>query len=545
MTDTTHADLVLSNARVLTPDNWGGPGLSHAQAVAIRGDTITAVGRNSDILALAGPAARSIDCAGMTLIPGIVDSHCHLLALAASLRGMDCGPRSVSSIRNLQRVIQKEAGSILPGEWVRGFGYDDESLSDNRHPTRWDLDPATPDNPVRLDHRSGHATVLNSRGLELAGIHRDTPDPVDGVIWRDPATGEPTGLLLELSGFLRRRLGVTRNPGEFHRGIESLNRKLLSCGITSVQDAGPSNAIGRWHTFSRLQEEERLTCRITMMAGMAGPSGSNCSPLSEFQLAGLEWGSEAGRLRLGHAKIVLTFTTGTMSPDADALRELVAMAHQAGFPVAIHAVEREAIEAAAQVILTARTQGESHTSGRPTDRIEHCSECPPGLVDLVRRSGATVVTQPGLIYWQGDEYNRRVEPWLLPHLYPVGELARGGIPVAFGSDAPVTDPDPWPGIYAAATRATRSGGNVPPQLNGGHYNGPWPSQTVPVEEALSMYTLAGARSEGTQRTKGTIEAGKLADLVLLDKDPFRVETGELENVRPVLTIVGGRVVWET
>ncbi|PKB64308.1 MAG: hypothetical protein BZY80_03195, partial [SAR202 cluster bacterium Io17-Chloro-G2] len=181
MANKNHVDMVLLNARILTPKKGRESGHCHAQAVAVAGDTIIAVGGNSQVSALAGPGARSIDCAGMTLIPGMMDSHCHVLAMAASLGGLDCGPASVSSIEQLQQVLQKEAGGKPQGEWVRGFGYDDGALSENRHPTRWDLDPATPRHPVRLDHRSGHATVLNSQGLELAGIDNSTPDPVDGV----------------------------------------------------------------------------------------------------------------------------------------------------------------------------------------------------------------------------------------------------------------------------------------------------------------------------------------------------------------------------
>ncbi len=540
MANTAHADLVLLNARVLIPSKGRGSGPCHAQAVAVAGDTIIAVGDNSQISGLTGHGARSIDCAGMTLIPGMMDAHCHVLAMAASLHGLDCGPTSVSSIPQLQELIQKVAGRTPQGDWIRGFGYDDGALSENRHPTRWDLDQATTHHPMRLDHRSGHASVLNSLGLELAGITRDTPDPVDGVIHRDQTTAEPTGLLLDMAGFLRRRLGAIRSSAEFDRGVETLTTKLLSYGITSVQDAGPSNGLDRWQTFTQLQERGLLSCRLTMMVGMDG-----ASPMDEFQRAGLTWGSGDMRLRLGHAKIMLTFTTGTMAPDLDGLRELVAMAHSAGFPVAIHAVEQEAVEAAARVIESeiesARAARHTHLPSGPRDRIEHCAECPPDLADLVRRSGASVVTQPGLIYWHGDEYNTRVEPWLLAHLYPVGILSRVGVPVAFGSDAPVTDPNPWPAIYAAVTRKTRSGVHVPLQQE----DNPVDPQRVSIREALGMYTEAGARSEGALAEKGTIQAGKLADLVLLDKNPFEVETAYLADIRPVLTIIGGRVVWET
>jgi predicted amidohydrolase YtcJ len=487
----------------------------------------------------------------MSLLPGFVDAHCHLLAMAASLQGLDCGPEAVSTMEGLRRAVRRRAGETQQGRWVCGFGYDDLALAEGRHPTRLDLDRAAPGHPVRLDHRSGHATVLNSPGLRLAGIHRDTPDPVDGVIDRDEATGEPTGLLLEMGGFLGERLGRLRSDVELAEGIARLDRKLLSYGITSVQDAGPDNGLTRWDTFRDLQVSGGLRCRVTMLAG--------ASHLDDFLKEGWCWGDGDEWLRLGHAKVMLTLTTGALQPDLDALRRLVHQAHQAGFPVAVHAVEREAIVAAARLfqemplgppstraaLSPPRSERGVVRGGTPAtstvrDRIEHCAECPPELVAQVRRSGATVVTQPGFIFWNGDRYRERVEPPLLGSLYPVGGLVRSGVCVSFGSDAPVIDPNPWPAIHSAVTRVTRSGREM---CRGGR-SGPTLQQEVSVESAIRMYTVAGAFAEGTQELKGTIRRGKLADLVLLDQDPTSVDPSSLKDIRPVLTVLGGRVVWQ-
>lgn len=174
---------------------------------------------------------------------------------------------------------------------------------------------------------------------------------------------------------------------------------------------------------------------------------------------------------------------------------------------------------------------------RPRDRIEHCSECPPALLERVKDSGAVVVTQPGFIYWNGDRYLETVEPGLTPHLYPIGHLVGRGIPVAFGSDAPVIDPAPWPGIYGAVTRHTRAGNGLPVQQE------PLLHQRVSVLSALRMYTLAGALAEGSETRKGSIRAGKLADLVLVDADPTQVPPRELLKIQAVMTVLGGRVVW--
>ncbi len=542
---TAFADLILTNARVLTLE----AAQPAAEAVALAGETIVGVGSCRDMAAFRGPKTRVIDCRELTLLPGFVDAHCHLLAQAAALTGVDCSPDSVTSIGQLVKAIAHRAESTPPGAWIRGFGYDDLTLKERRHPTRWELDRAATDHPIRLDHRTGHAVVLNSRGLAVAVIGRDTPDPVEGVIVRDDLSGEPTGLLLELAGFLRRRLGNVREESEFQEGIGDLNRLLLRYGITSVHDAGPNNDLDRWRTFQGLTQSGLLEPRVTMMAGT--------SHLAEFREAGLKWGSGDDHLRLGHAKLVLTMTTGVLYPGAPELAAMVARCRRAGFPVAIHAVEQESVRAAADAIkevppLQSRVQGdpgeveygqellsapETPENLRPRDRIEHCSECPPGLLERVKDSGAVVVTQPGFIYWNGDRYLETVEPGLTPHLYPVGDQVGKGVPVAFGSDAPVIDPSPWPGIYSAVTRHTRSGNRLPSS------QGTPQPQRVSVESALRMYTRAGAWAEGSEARKGSIRAGKLADLVLVDADPTQVLPVEMLKIRGVLTVLGGRVVW--
>ncbi len=506
--------LVLLNANVLTMD----PDSPRAEAVAISGDRIVAVGSGADIRGLASRDANVIDCQGRTLLPGFNDAHIHLPGLARRLTDLDCSPFRASSIVALQTLIREHAEGLPSGTWIRGFGYDDLQPTDRRHPDRHYLDYAAPRNPVWLQHRSGHASVLNSRALELANVHRETPDPSGGVIERDEITGEPTGVLLECESFLRLQLGRIRRPEEFDEGMRATGRLLASYGITSVQDAGADNGIERWQSFLRLQANGALPVRITMFAGT--------ERLDELAHNGLCHRSGNHKLRLGHAKIVLTLTSGRLHPDLAELKEMVAGAHHRGFPVALHCVEEEAIAAAAAVLEANRQPG-------ILDRIEHCSEGIPELIDAVSRSGAMVVTQPGFVFHNGASYRQNVEGRLLPHLYPAGGLMRTGVGTAFGSDAPVIDPNPWPAIYSAVTRHTSDG--KPMASNDQH--------AVSVEQALWGFTLGAAEVEGTSGHKGSIAPGKLADLVLVDRDPTTLDPGDLPCTRTVLTIVDGRVVW--
>ena len=524
--------MLLINARVLNLDAPEDSSSSTRQAVAIGGGRITSVGSNDEVSESAGPAVRAIDCNGLTLMPGFVDSHCHLLALAATLRGLDCGPRSASSISDIKGLVQRQAAQTPDGGWIRGFGYDDTALAEGRHPNRWDLDPVSGGHPVRLDHRSRHASVLNSRGLEMLGITSETRDPIEGVIDRDPASGTPTGLLLEMGDYLRRRTDAISNPMTnplaLRDGVQLLDQKLLAHGITSAHDAGPGNDPHRLETFRELRASGQLSCRVTMMAGFPH--------IEEFQRAGLGFGVGDSGLRLGHAKIMVTLTTGELYPGMAELQDMVRRAHAAGFPVAVHAVEKEAVAAVAAVL-----SRERHSRGRLAvrDRIEHCSECPAELIGPVVRSSAVIVTQPGFVYWQGDGYLANVEPDLHDHLYPAASLYRAGVNVAFGSDSPVIDPNPWPAVYSAVTRRTRSGAVLgAPAENGSQTRG------VPVRDALRMYTGNLAEAAAPPGRPAGITPGSVADLTLLTADPNEVEPEELKDIRSVMTIIGGRVAWE-
>ena len=508
--------LVLVNANILTMQPCG----PRAEAVAISGERIVAAGSDADIRPLVTSSSVVIDCHGRTLIPGFNDAHCHLPGLARQMQDLDCSPDRATSIPVLQDLIKKWIAVPATGNWVRGHGYDDLQMVEGRHPTRWDLDEATADYPIWLEHRSGHAIALNSMALALAGIHRETPDPPGAVIERDLGTGDPTGILFEMRSFLRERLGQLRTQAEFDEGMRQAGRLLVQHGVTSVQDAGPDNSTERWETFRRSQSEGLLNVRTTMFAG--------AGHLKEFLREGMSFGSGDDYLRLGHAKIVATLTSGTLHPDSGELAELVGEAHRKGFPVAVHCIEEETTETVAAILALQRHAG-------LIDRIEHCAEGTPEVIEAVRNSGAMVVTNPGFLYDNGATYRENVDEWVLAHLYPARASLRAGIPVAFGSDAPVASPNPWLGIYSAVTR--RSHDRLP--LSGAAH-----AETgVAVDEALYMYTVGAAQAEGTAGDKGMIAPGMLADMALLEADPLTVDPEHLPEMQTAMTLVGGNIVW--
>ena len=510
-------DLLLTNARVITMDGPRAP----VEAIGICGGKIAWLGSADDAIGRFAGVGRVIDCAGNALLPGFIDAHFHLAAYASSMVTVDCGPAAVSSISDIKRAVAREAAGTATGSWIRCHGYDEFHLAERRHPNRRDLDEATPDHPVRLTHRSGHASVLNTRALEAVGISNEFPEPPASTIDRDPADGEISGLLLEMEEYLHDH--VPRLSAEdYERGIRLAEKRLLSYGITSLQDASATNDLGRWTELNKTKADGKFRLNVCMMPGWRH--------LNEFVDRGLGFGDGGHRVGIGHAKIVLTQTSARLYPDFRELCAIIEVAHELGFPVAIHAVEHEAVDAAVNALARQRPA----SSGRlpAPDRIEHCSEITDPTIEKLARTKIVIVTQPGFIYHGGDRYLAEVEPERRRLLYRIGSLMRAGIAVAGSSDAPVIDPNPLFGIYGAATRKSASG-----QLVG-------PREDISTIEAIRLFTSKASRAIGHEFPGGRIAVGEAADLVMLDKNPAAVSHQELLKVRVVMTLIGGRIAWE-
>ncbi|MBI4236092.1 MAG: amidohydrolase [Chloroflexi bacterium] len=528
------ADLLILNARVVTMDGRR----PRAEAVAVAGGRILAVGSAAEMEGLAGRATPRFDAQGAVLLPGIVDPHLHLLAYAAHLRSVELS--EVRSLAELQARLGAAAGGLPPGAWLRGVGYDEWALSREagRHPTREDLDAAVADRPVRIVHRSGHASVLNSLALERIGIGMATPEPPGGTVERAVSSGEPTGLLIDMEEYLKERVPPLPTA-ELGAGLQEASRRLLAWGITAVEDATPSGLAdlrllaqmaGAGGPLRQAQGRPSVGSRQAFQPALAAMVDAR--RLRELAAAGIAFGRAFEGIPIREAKAVLSVSSGRLVPSSPELAALVRSAGDHGYPLAIHAVEMEGLRAALNALEGVQAADLPFDRLRAgSHRIEHASVCPPDLLERLRGRRARVVTQPAFLYLGGDRYRDEVDVAEQPWLYRTTAFVRAGLRVAASSDAPVAPPDPRLGLYGAVARRSRTGAPVgadPP---------------LSPTEALPLFTSDAAGAAGWGGERGRIAPGYRADLALWDRDLSAVrEPEEVLNAQVWATFLGGTLV---
>jgi predicted amidohydrolase YtcJ len=511
------SEFILYNANVITMD----PACPKAELIAAENGLITAVTNNEVIHELRKRKAEVIDCKGKTVIPGFIDAHCHLAAYAEGFMSLNLSPsEGIRSIADMQNKIRSFCKDRLPETWIRGKGYNEFYLTEKRHPNRHDLDAATSLYPIKLTHRSGHAHVLNGLALQLVGVTAETGDPPDGLIDRDLETGEPTGILYGMGSYLSRKI-PSLDDDEMGQGIRLANDELLSCGITSIQDATSHNDIRCWNMFQQWKNEGIFRPGVIMMLGMNG--------FDEYKRQLYRPYGDESDLRIGGVKIIVHEITGSLEPDQERLNEMVFQIHKAGFQAVLHAVEEKTIEAACEAIEYALKQLPRHDHRH---RIEHCSVCPPVLAKRIGDLGIMVVTQPAFLYYSGDRYLETVPPGQLENLYPITRFMKHRVRVAAGSDCPIVKPNPLIGIFAAVTRMSERGKPVLAE------------EGIEPFEALRMFTETAADASFEEQMRGSITIGKAADFVVLNDDPTRVNADEIKTIKVEMTIIDGKIVWE-
>ncbi|MDA3787981.1 MAG: amidohydrolase [Desulfobacula sp.] len=511
-------DLILFNANVMTLDNSVEKPMENPGLVAIEKKKIQAVLPNNALKDIKKKHTRLVDCRGRTLVPGFCDAHFHFWASASHLTTLDVSPANVSSIEEIKAKIHAFSKTRAPGSWIRASGYNEFYLAEKRHPTCHDLDAAAPDHPIKLTHRSHHAHVLNSLALKETGISRYTPEPAGAFIDRYTETGDPNGILFEMTDYLSKRIPRISDK-ELNRGIRLLNQKLISFGITSIHEASFINGPSEWESLCSIKTKKDFLPRITMALGVNAFQKNNTYPCS----------IDRDQLEVCSVKIILDQTTGLLYPSQKQLDDLVLDIHQAGLQASIHAIEEAAVESACNAIEQALKKIPSPDHRH---RIEHCAVCPPALAKCLAALRIMVVTQPSFILYNGDRYLKTVPKEDIAHLYPIATLQKSGVLVAASSDSPIVDPNPITGIYSAISRKANTGKPV------------YEKECIDILTALGMFTFNAAKACFNEDIKGSVTQGKLADLVLLNQDPTGLSHEEIKNIKVVMTIIDGKIVWK-
>jgi predicted amidohydrolase YtcJ len=536
------ADLLLINGKIVTVD----PNFSILEGVAVKGGKILAVGTTSEMNTWKGSGTEVIDLAGKMVLPGLIDSHLHMVGTGIALSQINCRTPPIKSISDLADAVRENASDVKPGEWIQGRGWDQAKLSDHRDPNRWDLDEASPENPVWLTRTCGHISVVNSRAMEIAGVSKDTPQPVGGHIVKDE-NSEPTGLLQEGPAMdLVRQHIPAKDLERTADAIKRASNAFSEVGITGVIEAGIEPLDMR--AYQKVATEEELTVRVNMMlrGRVTGESAEkSAARIMDFPMT-TGYGDDL--LRFLGLKLLIDGGVGGRTallrepyeddpdnrgiltmPEED-LQKRVDAGNFAGMMVGIHCAGGKAMD----IVLNAFEETDKIKSikGRRF-AIIHAYQPTEQNFEICRRLGITVASQPSFLYYLGESYYENVgherSEWLKPHRAWIDN----GIIVASGTDSPVTPYPPFPSLWASIARRTEVN-NV--QMG--------TEQSITREEAIKLYTINGAFHTFEETIKGSIEPGKLADMIVVDRNILTCPLDDIRETKVFRTILGGKTVYE-
>lgn len=528
------ADLILINGAIHTLD----PAQPRAEAVAIRDGRILKVGPVADVRGLAGKETQTIDLGGSFVLPGFIDSHTHFLNGGFSLASVQL--RDVRTREEFAARIEAKIKDLEKGDWVQDGDWDHELFTPVELPRREWIDPISPDNPVCVNRYDDHMILANSVALKISGITKSTPVPPGGEIVKDPMTGEPTGILKDAAADLvflhvpepswREKLGAA----------EAALRNAAEHGVTSVHEMADASS---FEVYQQLLRDGKMTARLYVYIPISDvdiysrlklktPFGND-----DLKIGGLK-GFVDGSLGSATASFYEPYTDdpknrGLLAPQMfpeGIMEKRIMEADKAGLQVAIHAIGDRANGLLLDLYEKAVAQN------GPRDRrwrIEHAQHLRPQDIARFGKLGVIASVQPYHAYDDGRWAEKKIGAERIRYTYAFKSLLDGGAVLALGSDWTVAPLDPISGIYAAVTRATSDRKNP----------GGWvPEEKLSLDEAIRGYTTGGAYAEFAEKDKGTIQSGKLADIVVLDKDLFKVPADEIMDAKVVLTIVGGKIV---
>jgi hypothetical protein len=531
-----YADTLITGGRIFRGLHEG-----MAEAMAISGDRIVAVGKHQAVRALAGPGTKHIDLAGRVAIPAFNDAHQHLLPMGLGLTQVNLRAEQVRTLDELLSRIRKAAEAAPKGSWVLGRGYDHAELDVNRHPTAEELTAAAPNNPVFIVRTCGHMGVANAAALREAEIGHNTPDPEGGVIER--AQGRLTGLVQERAMRLVRAPMPEPSDAALVDAIEAAGKHMLSLGFTSVMDANVGGAAGMREVdaYRTALATERLPVRAWLcLAG--NPEGiadeawaSGIRPMQGNDM--LRFGAmkvfgdgSAGGLTAAFSEPYLQGGTGVFCFPTETMHSLLAKYHAQGWQLAIHAIGDAAIE---QVLsgMEAADNADQPVAGR-RHRIEHCGFLAPGQIARMAARGIEPVPQPIFMYEFGDLYVTNLGQARADAAYPMRDWLDAGQHPAASSDAPVSTTDPFRNIYTMTTRRTNRGTVL------------GADQCLSVAEAVHCYTYCGAYTQFAEDRKGRLLPGMLADITVLSRDIFNASPEEILETKADLVMRSGQTVFD-
>jgi predicted amidohydrolase YtcJ len=529
------ADTIIQNANVWTVD----PALPQAEAVAILGDRIVAVGSNQQVDAWRGPHTQVVDAAGKRLLPGFNDAHVHFTDGGAQLDSVELN--DATSAQEFARRIRERAAKTAKGEWLLGGDWDETKWSPAELPTKELIDAATPDVPVAVNRYDGHMVLANSLALKLAGITAQTPDPPGGVIVRDER-GNPTGGLKDAAQDLLFKAVPPLTHDQRRHAIERALGHAASVGVTSVQHMNPE--AGDVAVYSELLEEGRLTTRV-----YAAPL---INQVDDQLKIGVRRAFGGPYLRIGGVKAYADGSLGSATayffePFSDQpgnrgllsdemhpislMSDRMMRADAAGLQLCTHAIGDAGISAILDIYAAIEKE---HGSRDRRWRIEHAQHMAAKDFDRFAQLHVIASVQPYHAIDDGRWAERRIGHDRSSRTYAFRTFLDRGVRLALGTDWNVAPLNPMLTLYAATTRAT---------LDGKNPNGWFPEQKLTIKEAIEAYTMGSAYAEFQENEKGSIKAGKLADMVLLSDDVLTIDPVKIRDVKVLKTWVGGKVTY--
>ncbi len=534
-----YADIVFKNGVVVTVDKEN----SVCEAAAVKGNKIVYTGDNAGAAMWCGENTKIIDLNGRALLPGFIDSHMHLGMTGQNAAVIiDCNSNDVTSIKQIQEKIREAAAKTPAGAWIKATGYEQSKLKEGRHPTRDELDEAAPNNPVQLTRCCLHMGVYNTLALEAGGITGPEMFAPGEVVVDE--NGRMTGLLKERAcTYMWDKVIYTED--EYMRSFKAANDILLSYGVTSMHDGSfyGEDTIGLYQEACR---SGLIKVRMYNLLYHAYGKEKTIEWVNRFISTGIHGGLGDEHFRLGHVKILIDGSTSGPScsttqpyshdPNLKGIQlytqeesdDIIIKAHNAGFDVSAHAVG----DAAVNVILTSIERAMAQNPRPCRHRIEHCGIINEELLARIKKAGIVPIPNPGFfnenaeiyVKYYGDRVN---------YMFPLKSYLDNGITAALGSDSPVIAADPMIGLYGAMTRADKCSGTVAGA-----------GQCIGIMDAIRMYTYNGAYASLEEDIKGSIEPGKLADLVVLSENILKTPVEKIKSVKADMTVIDGEIVYE-